>query len=237
MIQFSNTSNLVYAWPTLTLGNFNKYPNEHANHVLSVDVISRTIEPSGELVTVRLLQMKQPIPSIFQKLGLPFPEKSYFLERSVLNKKTQVYEATSYSLNMRDFFQAEEVCRYHADQTNGGTLFTQTAKFTAFSYFANMIEEIAINRFKANASKGIKGLEASMEKIKVEFGETLNELEQKFEKMGMEIEKAGLEAKETINELDKELFKVNRYKLSYHKHLQRLFSLENSRQYNPFFMF
>lgn len=109
-----------YPWSLLTFANFSKYPNEHANHVLSVDVISRSITPAGLLVTDRLLQLKQPIPSFLRKIGLPFPETTYFLERSYLNPKTQAYSATSYNLSMRSFFLAQETCSFDSDPEKGG---------------------------------------------------------------------------------------------------------------------
>jgi hypothetical protein len=152
-------------WPVLTYANWMKYPNDHASHVASVDVISRHLSPKGEIVTDRLLQLKQPIPSIIKKLGLPFPEVTYFLERSVLNRESLVFQAKSYSLSMRSFMRAIETCTYSADPESGGTIFVQQAEFTAFSFFSKVIEDVAVNRFRANAANGRRGLESVMEKL------------------------------------------------------------------------
>jgi hypothetical protein len=152
-------------WPVLTYANWMKYPNDHASHVASVDVIARHLSPKGEIVTERLLQLKQTVPPIVKRLGLPFPEVSYFLERSVLNRETLVFQAKSYSLSMRSFFRAIETCTYTADPESGGTLFVQQAEFTAFSYFSRIIEEVAVNRFRANAANGRIGLESVLDKL------------------------------------------------------------------------
>lgn len=158
-----------FPWKVLTFANWNKYPNEHASHVASVDILSRNISPDGKLITHRLLQLKQPIPSIFKKLGIPYPESAYFLEMSVLDPQTQHYEATSVSLSMRNFVRAKETCCFSPDPESGGTLFLQKASFTAFSFFAKIIEEVAVNRFEANAAKGRHGLESVIEKISTEI--------------------------------------------------------------------
>jgi hypothetical protein len=152
-------------WPVLTFANWMKYPNEHASHVASVDVIARHLSPKGEIVTDRLLQLRQPVPTIIKKLGLPFPEISYFLERSILNRESLVFQAKSYSLSMQSFFKAKEICTYSADPESGGTLFVQKAEFTAFSFFSKIIEEVAVNRFYANAAKGRQGLESVIQKL------------------------------------------------------------------------
>ncbi|KAI8896438.1 PRELI-like family-domain-containing protein [Globomyces pollinis-pini] len=161
-MRFVETSQVYgHPWHTLTFANWRKYPNEFAPHVASVDVISRQLTSDGKLVTDRLLQLKQPLPSFIIKLGVP--ETSFFLERSTLDPVTQAYQATTYSLNMRSLFQAEEVCCFDSDPETGGTVFSQKATFTAFSLFSSAIEQFAINRFEANAAKGRQGLESVLQ--------------------------------------------------------------------------
>lgn len=158
-----------YPWKLFTFGNFNKYPNDFATHVVSVDVIQRNLTPEGLLVTDRLLQLKQPIPSILRRIGLPLPETSYFLERSIINPQTQHYEATSYNLSMRSFFQAIEICSVKADPEKGGTQFTQKARFTACSYFSRLVEDAAVSRFESNALKGRAGMQSVLKKLEDEL--------------------------------------------------------------------
>jgi hypothetical protein len=239
MISHEAQHKFAYSWPVITLGNWQKYPNPYSTHVLSVDVISRHINKNGELVTDRLLQMKQPIPSLFKKLGLPFPEVSFFFERSILNRETQVLKATSYSLSMRSLFRAEELCSYNADPSTGGTLFIQKANFTAFSFFSSLIEEIAINRFIANAGNGKLGLESAIHKVinsaeSFALGafEEAKQIESKLEmnvketfyELETTLEKVGNEAKETMSELDKE----------FGGHISRVFEQDYTKVYNPF---
>lgn len=185
----------THYWPLpfnlLTFANFRKYPNEFADHVISNDVLSRTILPNGLLVTDRLLQLKQPIPSFLRRIGLPFPETTYFFERSVLNPQTQEFEATTHNLSMRSFFQATEICSYFADNETGGTNFHQKASFTACSYFSKVIEDFAVSRFKSNADKGRQGLTS-----------VIKSLEDELEDFGMKFEKKIGDVKHSLEDLE-----------------------------------
>lgn len=183
-----------YPWKLFTFGNFNKYPNEFASHVISVDVLNRHITSEGYLITDRLLQLKQPIPSILRKLGLPIPETSFFLERSTLDPVTQHYEATSYNLSMRSLFHAIEVCSFKQDPTTGGTQFEQRAKFTACSLFSRLVEEAAVSRFESNAARGRMGMQSVLSKLHNEVDWFKHEFEQHM-----------MKAKKTMNQLEHQL--------------------------------
>ncbi|TPX67957.1 hypothetical protein SpCBS45565_g03527 [Spizellomyces sp. 'palustris'] len=162
----------LFAHPfgTLTSANWRKYPNEYSSHVLSVDVLSRFIDPqTGVLRTERLLSIKQSAPAIVRKL-LPIPEVSYFREVSFLDPKERTYKAVSNNLSMRSIVDVEETCEFKTDpQTpDGGTVFNQRAEvkvFGAFNYVARMLEEAAVKSFKANATKGRQGLETVVDMV------------------------------------------------------------------------
>ena len=52
-----------HSWSTTTIGLWLKYPNPHSGHVLTVDVLSRSVDvDTGVLRTERLLGVKQAIP-------------------------------------------------------------------------------------------------------------------------------------------------------------------------------
>ena len=176
-----------YPWKLFTFANYNKYPNEFATHVVSVDVIQRQVTPEGLLVTDRLLQLKQPLPSILRRLGLPVPETSYFLERSVINPQTQHYEATSYNLSMRSLFQATEICYVKADPEKGGTQFQHKAQFTACSYFSKLVEDAAVSRFESNAVKGREGMQSVLKKLEEEVDWFSKEFKLHLEKVKMQL--------------------------------------------------
>ena len=49
-------------WPIVSLAFFLRYPNPYASHILSCDVISRKITPSGTLLTTRLILKSGTLP-------------------------------------------------------------------------------------------------------------------------------------------------------------------------------
>lgn len=156
-----------YPFGFLTFANYRKYPNQHSDHVISVDVVDRKIDTKGFIITDRIFQLKQPVPLVLRSLGIALPETTFFLERSVLDPTSQEYTATSYNLTMRQFFEATESCKLTAK--NGGTVYQQKASFTAFSYFSKMIEEVAVSRFEANAAKGRDGLRSVLDSLELEL--------------------------------------------------------------------
>jgi hypothetical protein len=61
---------LSHSWSTTTIGLWLKYPNPYSPHVLSIDVLSRSINvDTGVLRTERLVGVKQAIPVSFIDLG------------------------------------------------------------------------------------------------------------------------------------------------------------------------
>lgn len=179
-----------HSWAIMTTANWKKYPNAYSPHILSVDVISRTVTPSGCLETQRLVVCKQSAPSVFRVLGFHLPDVNYFIEQSTLNPKTQEYEAITHNLSLRKYFTAEEMITFapltdstflteemnksiqNSNTSNelnpNSTLFTCTAKITAvgaLATFGSLIEQACVSRFKANASRGRLGLESVIEAV------------------------------------------------------------------------
>ncbi|KAJ3331862.1 hypothetical protein HDU76_002001 [Blyttiomyces sp. JEL0837] len=100
-----------HPWDTLTIANWRKYPNDLSSHVLSVDILSREVDPvTGILRTERLLCCKQSAPSFLKALGLPIPEVAYFREISELDPVTKQYKAESFNLSMTSIMSVKETC-------------------------------------------------------------------------------------------------------------------------------
>ncbi|KAH6570350.1 hypothetical protein BASA50_011399 [Batrachochytrium salamandrivorans] len=163
---FEVTWTYSYPWGLLTSANFKKYPNEHADHVLSVDTLERSVDSkTGVITSTRLLRCKQAMPSFVRYMGFDVSDEAFFLETSTLNPTTKQYTAKTVNLSLRSFFTAEETCIFKPDPSNPllHTRFSQRAEITtvgALSLFSRLIEEAAVNRCKANAVKGRQGLES-----------------------------------------------------------------------------
>ena len=168
-------------WHTVTYANWNKYPNPFSSHVISCDTLSRRVDPESQLlITERLLCCRQPVPSILARLGLGFQEQAYFHEISPLNLETREFTAQTVNLTMRSLLNVSETCVLTVDPNSpSNTLFKQQAQVSAMGVFASLgrlIEEVAVNRFSANAAKGREALASVTSKL---WSEAL-ELEQKM---------------------------------------------------------
>jgi 4-amino-4-deoxychorismate lyase len=91
---YESSFNYDYAFPTVTLAYFLRYPNPYSRHVLSTDVIDRYVDPETKrLHTLRLHLKKSKVPGAILKLlprGLAGPggkSESYILEKSVVDLK------------------------------------------------------------------------------------------------------------------------------------------------------
>lgn len=73
---FDTTFTYDYSFPAVTLAYFLRYPNPYSTHVLSTDVISRTVDPdTNQLTTIRIHHKRSRLPPAILKL----------LPKSVLN--------------------------------------------------------------------------------------------------------------------------------------------------------
>ncbi|KAJ3028204.1 UNVERIFIED_CONTAM: hypothetical protein HDU68_002232 [Siphonaria sp. JEL0065] len=110
---FEQTQTISYPWDIVTTANWMKYPNEISTHVISLDILSREVDPvTGVLRTERLLCCKQSSPKFLRTIGIPIPEVAWFREVSYLDPKTRTYTATSVNLTMRNIMVVKETCVY-----------------------------------------------------------------------------------------------------------------------------
>ncbi|GAA6033384.1 hypothetical protein JCM8097_006724 [Rhodosporidiobolus ruineniae] len=78
---FTTSFPFPYPWPAQTYAVLNKYPNPLAPHVVSVDVVSRTVMDDGTLRSERILGIRQDSPRWVRRL-LGAPDITYAREVS-----------------------------------------------------------------------------------------------------------------------------------------------------------
>lgn len=59
---YTTTTVFAHPWDKVSLAIYNKYPNPFASHVLSADVIERSVDSNGVISTTRLFLKKNKIP-------------------------------------------------------------------------------------------------------------------------------------------------------------------------------
>ena len=122
MVKFYETSYTYdYSFPAVTLAYFLRYPNPYSTHVLSTDVISRSIDPSsGRLHTVRVHRKSSRLPPAVLKL-LPKSvlgsvrggrSESYILESSTVDIKEGWMKTESKNLDWTGILSVVEKQEY-----------------------------------------------------------------------------------------------------------------------------
>jgi 4-amino-4-deoxychorismate lyase len=125
MVKFYDTNYTYdYSFSAVTLAYFLRYPNPYSTHVLSTDVIDRSVDPTtGRLSTTRIHVKRSRLPPAVLKL-LPKSvlgnvssgtSSSYILERSTIDVKEGWMETESRNLDWTGILSVVERQVYRRD--------------------------------------------------------------------------------------------------------------------------
>lgn len=158
---------------------WHKYPNPHCSHVVTIDVLDRSVDPnSGVIRTERILGCKQKAPvwivkvcvvaqskwpvASFNDLSQLFggSEDAFVREISFVDPTTQTATITSVNLSLSQFATCYENIRY-SPASGGRTAFVQTAEIQArmalWRSVSDKLENWLVQRFEQNAHLGKVG--------------------------------------------------------------------------------
>jgi PRELI-like family len=77
-------SPLSHSWAHVVIGMWHKYPNPHCSHVVTVDVIDRSVDPlTGIIRTERVLGCKQKAPTWIIKVCFSLLSPRHFPYRRI----------------------------------------------------------------------------------------------------------------------------------------------------------
>jgi len=144
-------------WSIVSLAYFLRYPNPYASHVLSCDVISRTLTPSGTLLTTRLILKRGAIPRWAQ--NIVGRAESWVLEESEVDPVGKTVRCRTKNLDHVKVMQVEEWVMFR-QTLEGRTLQTTEARIlSGFGWgLTKKIENHGLNRFKANVQRSREGV-------------------------------------------------------------------------------
>lgn len=144
----------------------NRYPNPFSNHVLTEDIIERVLI-NGVLITKKIISKCGTLP----KWSLKFfhGNLAYVIEESRIDLKTKTIQTFSYNLNHKSIIYGEENMLFKPipNSTSSSTYecvrhATCKSKAKALS---SAIEYSAMKLFKMHATKTIKGIQFSIDRI------------------------------------------------------------------------
>jgi len=146
-----------HPWSHVVIGMWHKYPNPHCSHVVTIDVVDRSVDPNtGVIRTERILGCKQKAPTWIVKL-FGGSEDAFVREISFVEPRTQTATITSVNLSLCQFATCYENIRY-SPTPDGRTVFQQTAEIQArlaiWRSAADRLENWLVQRFEQNAQLG-----------------------------------------------------------------------------------
>ncbi|KAG5219985.1 Adrenoleukodystrophy protein [Salix suchowensis] len=135
-----------HPWSHVVIGMWHKYPNPHCSHVVTVDTLSRTIDPKTGIVrTERVLAL------------FGGSEDAFVREISFIDPATQRATITSVNLSLSQFATCLEQVQYFPSSPHR-TAFSQTAEVQArlalWRMAADGLEKWLVQRFEQNAQLG-----------------------------------------------------------------------------------
>ncbi|CAE6359311.1 unnamed protein product [Rhizoctonia solani] len=156
----------VHSWAHVNLGIWHKYPNPKCAHVVSVDVVDRSVDPAtGVIRTERILGCKQAAPRWIVKL-LGGSDDAFVREISFVDPVTARTTVTSVNLSLSQYVTVLENIVYEPLRGTDGqmqTQFTQTAEIQArmaiWRSVGERLEKFSVDRFGQNAQLGREGFE------------------------------------------------------------------------------
>ncbi len=164
-----------HPWFHVVTGMWKKYPNPKCSHVISIDVLDRSVDPNtGIIRTERVLGCKQKAPGWIVKVSRQVvrsglytcstfsqlfggSEDAFVREIIYVDPATQNATITSVNLSLSQFVTCFERIQY-TPSSRDTTLFTQTAEIQArmalWRSAADNLEKWLVQRFEQNAQLG-----------------------------------------------------------------------------------
>ncbi|KAJ7139707.1 MSF1-domain-containing protein [Mycena epipterygia] len=145
-------------WSIVTLAFFLRYPNPYASHVISCDVVSRSVSPSGSLITTRLILKRGAMPRWFPK-GIITRAETWVVEESEVDPLGRTVRCKTSNLDHVKVMQVEETVVFRSAGEGKTLQLTEARILSGFGWgLTKRIETHGLNRFKANVQRSREGV-------------------------------------------------------------------------------
>ncbi|KAF0988398.1 hypothetical protein HZS_4085 [Henneguya salminicola] len=158
MKHWTDLSVLEYPWKLVTLAVWNKYPNPHAPHVISNDVLDRHLDQNNCLHTVRLISFVDTIPWPINKLfNLTTGDCLHALEYSIVDAHRQVHESHTINLTFNSLTQNCESLTYSSNPNHKTDVRLDISVDVNLNFICDL-ESFQIEKYKSSREKGMRAL-------------------------------------------------------------------------------
>lgn len=160
----TKSTDLDRPWEEMVQAVIQKYPNPHSKTARVSDILSRSINAEGHVVTERYSGNKFPVPSIinstfYKFTGIRFPELAFSYEYSVLDRDNKVLTQYSKNYTMGSFLNFVEVIEYRPNSEGNTSMMVQSWNVQTMinSWIDGWFENQFLGICKKNAVDGING--------------------------------------------------------------------------------
>ncbi|KAJ3718408.1 MSF1-domain-containing protein [Lentinula raphanica] len=145
-------------WSIVSLAYFLRYPNPFASHIISCDVISRNVTPSGTLQTTRLILKRGSLPRWAPK-GIISRAESWTLEESEVDPLGKTLRCTTKNLEFTKVMKMEESVFIRQTEDGKTAQTTEARVLSGFGWgLTKRIESHGLNKFKAHVQRSREGV-------------------------------------------------------------------------------
>ena len=176
MVKFFNQRHMFeHKWEAVTCAVFLKYPNPFSKHVITADVVERTLDPlTGLLHSTRLLQKVGSMPAWLARLApAKISNNALILEESVVDAQRGRMTVFTRNLSYQGWLRVEERQEF-VRTADGWTLAEVQVKVTGGERSMAMgrlivgkIEGFSINKLKDQLSKSRQALLYILEQLQM----------------------------------------------------------------------
>lgn len=147
--------------------NFTHY--NLSKHVLTEDIIHRSVDPEGKLLTKRLLTKTNSAPKWTERF-LP-SNIVYIVEESIVDIKNKTLITYTRNIGLRHLMCLEEKVVYkQCDSLNSQTVLEKHAWINSTFYgLSSAIQRFGLERYKQNIKKASKGFNYTLENMYGKF--------------------------------------------------------------------
>ncbi|CAL1544977.1 unnamed protein product [Lymnaea stagnalis] len=160
MVKFIATTSLFkYTWEQVAIGLWQRYPNPNSKHVLTEDVLSRSIEGS-RIISLRMLTKTNKIPKWGERI-VGRDKNVLIVEESVVDANEKTVTTYTRNIGLQKFMSIEEKCVYRVSSENPSWTTCERTAWVSSSFYGvgRGLEAFGAKRFHSNAHKATQGFD------------------------------------------------------------------------------
>lgn len=159
-----------YSWDQVAQAVFQRYPNPHAQHVLSEDTLHREIVNDCTLYSRRFLTKTNKVPSWAERWLKGLARRVPLVEESFVDNKSRTITIYTRSIAYANFMVGIEKVVYKASSDNPSHTVASKEGWVESNFYGlrSAIKNFGIERFKKNIVKSTEGFNHVLDRLQTQ---------------------------------------------------------------------